>query len=225
MRYRHCHRAYFALAGPGPWTQRFKELQDGDCRAMNERKLTEQEKKDRQAKIQAGEREVGDTRDGIVVDGVLGATRYTLSWIWYNATADGVDDTEAVLEALRVQWAKSKASARSWYDDVRLLVEEMRRVEAAMRHIAEQWTQKATLRANATAGLQEGLAAYAFRHADMETRLANKWAAQWEVVKKRAEPILAGNMEVVEAAEKLARTDQVIPIELEEEDCPPIDDF
>lgn len=126
--------------------------------------------------------------------------------------------------ALRVQWAKSKASARSWADDVRLLVEEMCRVEAATRHIADRWTRESKLRLTAPSELQEGLAAYAFRHAAMEESLASKWAEQWRKGKERAGPILAGNMEAAEVAEGLTKTDRVIEIELEEDDAPPIDD-
>ncbi|KAF7972068.1 hypothetical protein HWV62_19137 [Athelia sp. TMB] len=223
MRYRHGRRAYLALAGAGPWTRRYRELLDEDCRALDERELTQKEKEERREKIRAGQRESGDTRDGIAVTGVIGDTRRTPSWIWYNASADG-DDGPAALEALRIAWAKSKASARSWYDDVHLLVEEMRRAEVTTRHIANRWTRQARLRVEATPELQEGLAGYAFRHAEMEERLADKWAEQWKVAKDRAAPILAGNMEEAENAEKKKRTDQVIQIQVEEEDLPPIDD-
>lgn len=73
----YCHgcRAYLALAGPGPWTLQYKELQDDNCRAMNERELTQKEKEERREKIQSGEREVGDTQDGIVVTGAMGTRR------------------------------------------------------------------------------------------------------------------------------------------------------
>ncbi|KAF7968492.1 hypothetical protein HWV62_30451 [Athelia sp. TMB] len=232
MRYRHCRRAYLALAGPGPWTHRYKDLLDDDCRAMNERELTQKEKEARREKVRAGQREVGDTRDGILVNGVIGDTRRTLSWIWYNAAAEGADDAAAVLEgkyfaklkSLRVQWAKSKAAARSWLDDVHLLVEEMRRVEVTTRYIARRWTQQAGLRLTTPVELQEGLAAYALRHAVMEERLANKWAEQWRRAKLRAAPILAGNMAEAEEAEKQIRTDQLIDVEVDEDDSPPVED-
>ncbi|KAF7971009.1 hypothetical protein HWV62_22275 [Athelia sp. TMB] len=222
MRYRHCRRAYLALAGHGPWTLRYKELQDDDCRALDERELTQKEKEERRERIRSGKREDGDTRDGLAVHGVIGDTRRTPSWIWYNAAAAGTEDAEALLEALRVQWAKSKASAMSWYDDVRLLVEEMRRVEAATLYIASRWISQANLRVSESPELQEGLAAYALRHADMEERLANKWVAQWQLAKERAAPILAGDMEAAEAAEKKKRTDQLIPVDLDD-DYPPDD--
>ncbi|KZP18026.1 hypothetical protein FIBSPDRAFT_956592 [Athelia psychrophila] len=224
MRYRHGRRAYLALAGNGPWTSQYKELLDDDCRAMNERELTQREKEDRREKIRAGEREVGDTRDGVVVNGVMGDTRRVLSWIWYNVASQGTEDAAAVLEGLRVQWAKSKASARSWSDDVHLLVEEMRRVEAATHHIADRWTRDSKLRSGAPSELQEGLTGYAFRHTAMEERLANKWAEQWRKGRARAAPILAGNMEAAEEAERLTKTDVLIEIELEEDDSPPVDD-
>lgn len=98
MRYRHCRRAYLALAGSGPWIHQYKELQDDDCRALNERELTQKEKEARRERIQSGEREVGNTRDGVVVTGVIGDTRCAPSWIWYNTGAQGTDDAEAVLE-------------------------------------------------------------------------------------------------------------------------------
>lgn len=123
-----------------------------------------------------------------------------------------------------MQWAKSKASARSWSDDVHLLVEEMRRVEAATHHIADRWTRDSKLRSGAPSELQEGLTGYAFRHTAMEERLANKWAEQWRKGRARAAPILAGNMEAAEEAERLTKTDVLIEIELEEDDSPPVDD-
>lgn len=123
-----------------------------------------------------------------------------------------------------MQWAKSKASARSWSDDVRLLVEEMRRVEAATRHIAGRWTWKSKLRSTAPSELQDGLAGYALRHAAMEECLADKWAEQWRKGKARAAPILVGDMEAAEEAERQTKTDVLIEIELEEDDSPPIDD-
>lgn len=97
-------------------------------------------------------------------------------------------------------------------------------MEAATRHIAGRWTREANLRSTAPSELQEGLAAYAFRHTAMEEGLANKWAEQWQKGKARAAPILEGNMEAAEEAEGKMKTDAVIEIELEEDDSPPVDD-
>ncbi|KAF7969801.1 hypothetical protein HWV62_25983 [Athelia sp. TMB] len=197
MRNRHCRRAYLALAGAGPWTNVYRELQDDDCRAMNERELTQKEKEERREKIRAGQREVGDTRDGIVVSGVLGDTCRVLSWIWYNAAAHGTDDAAAVLE------------------------------EVTTRHIAARWTRNAKLRSNTSPELQDGLAAYASSHASMEEHLANKWAMQWQKCKERAAPILEGNMAAAEAAEKKSRMEELVANDLEgleEEDMAPIED-
>lgn len=100
----------------------------------------------------------------------------------------------------------------------------MCRVEATTRHIAARWRHQATLQATAAAPeLQEGLAAYTFRHVHMEEGLASKWVEQWRQGKAHATPILAGNMGAAEEAEKLARTDKLIQIELED-DSPPGDD-
>lgn len=65
---------------------------------MNERELSQKEKRERREKILSGEREDGDTWDGIVVDGVIGDARRLLSWIWYNVGGTGEQDAEAVLE-------------------------------------------------------------------------------------------------------------------------------
>lgn len=72
--------------------------------------------------------------------------------------------------------------------------------------------------------LQEGLAAYAAQHAVMEQQLAEQWISQWQQVKTRAEPIIAGDMEAAEQAEGTISTSSAIQIELEEDDFAPIDE-
>lgn len=107
-------------------------------------------------------------------------------------------DTDFVA-ALRVEWAKARARAARWSEQVRLVDEEMRRVISATQHIAKEWNLRRSRRQSQAAGasatdqdLDEGLAAYADEHCAMETLRATALEEKWRAVRSHANALING---------------------------------
>ena len=64
-------------------------LNYSDVQALNERKLTQQEKEQWQFRTATGTCTADDSREGIVVQGTLGEGQRMLSWIWLTVSSDG----------------------------------------------------------------------------------------------------------------------------------------
>jgi hypothetical protein len=95
-RYRHSRKALLTLQGHGQWEETLKELRDEDVRALNERTLTKHEKVEREQRMATGHTTADDTREGVLVTGVRGEGKRTLSWIWL--TVGGADDSPEMHE-------------------------------------------------------------------------------------------------------------------------------
>ncbi len=67
-----------------------------------------------------------------------------------------------------------------WTEEVELLEEEQRRVEVSHHKTAEAWTQIAK-----TSDAKTGAAAYAFKVADVHTKLADHCVREWEKALKK----------------------------------------
>ncbi len=101
--------------------------------------------------------------------------------------------------ALRVEWAKAKARAARWTEQVRLVDEEMRRVVATTQHIAKEWNLRRSQRQSQVdsqhpldADLDEGLTAYADEHCATETARAASLEEKWRVVRSHASDLING---------------------------------
>lgn len=98
--------------------------------------------------------------------------------------------------ALRVEWAKAKARAARWAEQVRLVDEEMRRVISATQYIAKEWnlrrSQRQSQAGTMDSDLDEGLAAYADEHCDLETARAAAFEAKWRAVRIHASNLING---------------------------------
>ena len=96
--------------------------------------------------------------------------------------------------ALRVEWAKAKARADRWEEEVILLDEEMRRVLVFCGWKNTWWKEQIANRPEGSVGvspeLAEGLSAYAESQAAMETALAVSFAGKWKAVRARARPLI-----------------------------------
>jgi hypothetical protein len=93
LRYRYARAALLALRGHGLWEERLQILDDEDVRALNERALTEEEKKQNEHWAELG----GAIIEGGVarVAGLAGGEgSHTLSWIWYSAKAGAAADAD-----------------------------------------------------------------------------------------------------------------------------------
>lgn len=207
------------------WKLQLCELKDEDVRSVNERQMTSVEMEERRNVRQAGaamqDREEGDGVDwdvpgseGLALFGVLehGEGRRKLSWIWLSAHL-GPDGDPLMHEALRVEWAKSKARAQRWLEQVLYLEHCMRRTLISGEVRAAEWDLWAEWRAKdreergetpVDAYLLEGLRAYASEHADLARRRAESFRVKWEDVRKIANKIIEEvNLEQQTGVEKL----------------------
>lgn len=106
------------------------------------------------------------------------------SWIWLVPrieTAADIGEMEEHLDAnLRVEWAKSRARAARWSEEVDLLLEEMRRTLAFFEWRAGWWRDQGLRRSHtAEVDICHGLQAYAEKQADLLEQLAHKYAKYW----------------------------------------------
>ncbi len=228
-RYRGARLAIERLRGPGPWQESLRPLLDSDLVGLNERAMTREEAAERERVRALGDSSDGEVEEsdaaGVPLEGnvYVGEGRRTLSWIWYSGEsghAEGGDDfglsegsSSAIfvrchyvhadnlphLLALRVEWAKVRARAARWHEQVRLVYEEMRRVIAATQYRARHWNLLRSRRQTQIMApsllleeeLDEGLVAYADEHVFMETRLADAFEAKWAVIQQKAREYLA----------------------------------
>jgi hypothetical protein len=94
---------------------------------------------------------------------------------------------------LRVEWAKARARALRWKEEVILLEEEMRRAIHFSRTMAARWHSKKAQ--SHCLGLVpdhvlEGTRAYAIEQAETEELRANTWAAAWVDIRTKAKEVL-----------------------------------
>ncbi|KAF7322140.1 CxC2 domain-containing protein [Mycena kentingensis (nom. inval.)] len=141
-----------------------------------------------------------------------------MSWIWrmgIGAVAIGTSSAdllggageEAVIaatnESLRVEWAKARARAKRWAEEVELLQEEMRRVLEFFSWKAAWWRSLEGGRVNdAEQAVAAGLEAYANRQARLQEQLRAKFERSWADV---PEYLDMGLQQVQEAAEEATR--------------------
>ncbi|KAH9885590.1 hypothetical protein C8Q73DRAFT_659447, partial [Cubamyces lactineus] len=152
-RYRAAYTALSALDPEGEWMARFKTLQKEDIR--------------------------GPARDN--TDSSEG--RHQTSWIWLSPgamrAATNSTDSEEFVENMRVEWARSRARARRWAEEEKLVLEEMRRVLAYLEWKAAWWRRQGASRQDVTLALRRGLRAYAEKQAGVLDGLRLHFASVW----------------------------------------------
>lgn len=85
-----------------------------------------------------------------------------------------------------MEWARSRARALHWLEEVGLLCEEMRRSLEFCAWSWAWWQGKLTSRETVDLELQEGLASYAHERMQAELNFSNKWSTQWSIVHRHA---------------------------------------
>ncbi|KAG1844233.1 hypothetical protein F4604DRAFT_1937641 [Suillus subluteus] len=108
----------------------------------------------------------------------LGQGYQMTSWIWF---ASGIqdDETDAGLDdMLRVEWAKSRARAQWWNEEVLLLKEEMQRTQQFLAWHAQQW-QSVTELSHQDAQIVAGALAYAHRQEAIQRALLARFTVLW----------------------------------------------
>ncbi|KAF7289740.1 hypothetical protein MIND_01347600 [Mycena indigotica] len=114
--------------------------------------------------------------------GAVGAPK--LSWIWVQQTVSRKEgDPEHTDEALRIEWARTRARALRWSEELDLLEEEMRRVQQFLLWRADWWEMRAEIDGVAadSDALEEleGKAAYARQQAQFQRDLCGSFARMW----------------------------------------------
>jgi hypothetical protein len=84
-----------------------------------------------------------------------------------------------------VEWAKSRARALRWGEEVTLLVEEMRRVLWFLRWKREWWMKQSNLRQNVREEVREGLVAYSFKQAAIFDQMMKHFGKEWYTFLRR----------------------------------------
>ncbi|KAJ7891640.1 hypothetical protein B0H14DRAFT_2560696 [Mycena olivaceomarginata] len=108
-----------------------------------------------------------------------------MSWIWKSEGTTGTEEDVVNSEPLRIEWAKTRAKAMRYAEEVDLLEEEMRRVLQFLDWRAEWWQSQVGLRVEKQPeeALREGHAAYAMKqagvHEDDESSLCEELGKAW----------------------------------------------
>lgn len=81
---------------------------------------------------------------------------------------------------MKIEWCKANARATRWWEEVTLLVEEMRRVREYGRWKAEWWIGLLSKRSSVDPELREGITAYAHEHAARELTRVESLCGAWD---------------------------------------------
>jgi hypothetical protein len=87
---------------------------------------------------------------------------------------------------LRTEWAKAKARATCWSEEVSLVREEMRRVLCFIQRKRNWWLDNSKLRTDARSDVQEGLLAYGSKQAAILTQMGRRFADEWYPILARS---------------------------------------
>ncbi|KAJ6548887.1 hypothetical protein B0H19DRAFT_1032024 [Mycena capillaripes] len=162
--------------GKRGWEQVLKVLREEDVRQMPEATFRQPGKR---------RKETASAKKKRRMDAVT-----PISWIWLaDGSAADADRNPAMNEALRIEWAKTRARGLRNTEEVDLLEEEMRRVPAFLRCRADWWeskkrhvgkTERPDLLSNPRQ--REGHDAYATRQARMLRAIADQFEENWKPV-------------------------------------------
>ncbi|KAJ7864121.1 hypothetical protein B0H14DRAFT_3862645 [Mycena olivaceomarginata] len=149
------------------WSWTLLELREDDIRGLPQAQFHDPERKQRKQK--------------------RARTKKTpprpLSWIWVTRGERWeAGDDAAMNEAVRIEWAKTRARAMRWAEEVDLLEEEMRRTLQFLRWRAGWWAAKVGQRGLPEGPQCEGETAYALRQAKNQTQLADEFTEEWKAL-------------------------------------------
>ena len=119
-------------------------------------------------------------------DGV-GDGHHEISWIWRiprTATVN-YDEASEYNNSMRAEWARSRARAERWEEEVDLLVEEMQRIIRFLESESAEWQARADRRVKMFTNLripfdlEDGVRAFAMHHVALYKDLASRFVALW----------------------------------------------
>ncbi|KAF7364230.1 hypothetical protein MSAN_01082600 [Mycena sanguinolenta] len=142
-----------------------------------------------------------------------------LSWIWVTRGERWEPGDDAAMnEAVRIEWAKSRARAKRWAEEVDLLEEEMRRVLAFLRWRSGWWRGMVGQRGLPAGPQLEGETAYALRQAGIQADMADEFAKEWKDLAVLIRQGRDGTLVVAEDDEDEKVQDEQVEGEEDEED-------
>ncbi|KAF7349654.1 CxC2 domain-containing protein [Mycena sanguinolenta] len=105
-------------------------------------------------------------------------------WIWLSEGQTGTQEDVVNSDPLRIEWARTRARAMRYREEVDLLEEEMRRVLQFLDWRAEWWMSRVGLRSadQPDPAMQEGYTAYARKQAAYMRGMRGRFAQQWKDV-------------------------------------------
>ncbi|KAF8066636.1 hypothetical protein FPV67DRAFT_1417508 [Lyophyllum atratum] len=112
--------------------------------------------------------------------------RHRGSWIWTRLGDLEYKDDDLLQDDLRIEWCKGKARADRWQEEVRLLLEEMERVDRFFNHKAVEWESRTLVVCSAgrydDRATAEGRRAYAYQQAATYSAMRRRAAHLWHHV-------------------------------------------
>ncbi|KAJ6466504.1 hypothetical protein DFH09DRAFT_1485378 [Mycena vulgaris] len=169
------------------WKQQLRALKAEDIRARPYALFGDEERQ-RGGKRKKGKRPRLDPEAEAERARQRAEDKRPLSWIWISQAQAGSGGPEDMVQneapALRIEWAKTRARAMRYAEEVDLLEEEMRRVVQFMDWRADWWRSLLGLRAavQPDAALREGHAAYAHKQAGIMAGLSARFQELWKDV-------------------------------------------
>ncbi|KAJ7853711.1 hypothetical protein B0H14DRAFT_2354164 [Mycena olivaceomarginata] len=108
-----------------------------------------------------------------------------MSWIWVAQGESWKPEDDTVMnEAVRIEWAKTRARANRWAEEVDLLEEEMCHVDVFLQWRSGWWKERVGLRGLPNGPQCEGETAYAIRQSAVQATLAAEFATEWDGLKE-----------------------------------------
>ncbi|KAJ6452843.1 hypothetical protein C8R45DRAFT_1112863 [Mycena sanguinolenta] len=140
-----------AEVGRNEWSWTLQPLKEEDVRGLPRAQFHDPERKDKTKRRKSKRAKRAKEKER------------QLSWIWLSRGEQWKPGDDAAMnEAVRIEWAKTRARSMRWREEVDLLEEEMRRVTAFLR-----WQLK-------------GETAYALRQAKIQSDLALDFEREWK---------------------------------------------
>ena len=130
------------------------------------------------------ELQTGDIRGPGHEQSETSESQFVQSWIWRTAPQDSasVDDPD-LQTTLRVEWCKLQERTKRYEEEMELVAEEMRRTLVTFERNAQEWDSLATsppLGDSAiSAKVVVGIAAYAYKQADLLRRMIDIFIDDW----------------------------------------------
>ncbi|KAF7353234.1 CxC2 domain-containing protein [Mycena sanguinolenta] len=146
------------------WERTLKELKADDVRGLPQSQFHDPERKKKSNKRRRRKKP---------------RVERPVSWIWITQAGEpDPADGPAMNEAVRIDWAKTRARCHRWREEVDLLEEEMARVLRYCDWQSSWWMQQQGRRQVDNTQL-EGETAYAVRQAAIQTQLARGFLREW----------------------------------------------